>query len=512
MYINRAMKKLLIFSIACFCMLSLSNGRTGPENDVVPPVRAVNLGGWLVTEGWIKPSLFDAIPNKDFLDGTGVQLKSVTVGKYLCAESGGGTIIVANRSAASGWETFSLWRINETTFNFRVFDKRFVGLHTDGNGIDIVAVANTPGATETFEIQRKPDELNRVRIRAPNGLFLQVKTEELVSADYEGNGGWGDDNPSVFLLTISGRLQGEYQITNGYGPLLAPQVMKEHWSTYIVEEDFKFIKKNGLNAVRIPVGWWIASDPNPPKPYVAGSLLALDNAFSWAQKYGIRVIIDLHAAPGSQNGWEHSSSRDGSQEWGQTDANIQQTVDVIDFLTARYAKSPSLFAVELINEPLSPGVSLDTLTNYYIAAYNAVRKHSSTAYVVLSNRLGPHEPRELFTLTTGFTKVALDVHHYNLFSSIFDNLSVQQNIDYVNNNRTTQLNEITTSNGPLIFVGEWVAEWQVSGATKEDYQRYAEAQLRVFGQTAFGWAYWTLKNVNKYWSLEWMINNGYINL
>lgn len=121
--------------------------------------------------------------------------------------------------------------------------------------------------------------------------------------------------------------------------------------------------------------------------------------------------------------------------------------------TYRYKKSPSLFAVELINEPLSPGVSVDTLTNYYRAGYDAVRKHSSTAYIVLSNRLGPHQPTELFTLTTGFTKVALDVHHYNLFSSIFDNLTVQQNIDYVNNNRTAQLNEITTSNGPLIFVG-----------------------------------------------------------
>jgi len=32
-----------------------------------PKIRAVNLGGWLVTEGWIEPSLFDAIPNKDFL-------------------------------------------------------------------------------------------------------------------------------------------------------------------------------------------------------------------------------------------------------------------------------------------------------------------------------------------------------------------------------------------------------------------------------------------------------------
>ena len=30
-------------------------------------VKAVNLGGWLVTEGWIKPSLFDGIPNNDFL-------------------------------------------------------------------------------------------------------------------------------------------------------------------------------------------------------------------------------------------------------------------------------------------------------------------------------------------------------------------------------------------------------------------------------------------------------------
>ena len=50
----------------------------------------------------------------------------------------------------------------------------------------------------------------------------------------------------------------------------------------------------------------------------------------------MRIIIDLHAAPGSQNGWEHSSSRDGSQEWGKTDENIQQTVDVIEFLTARY--------------------------------------------------------------------------------------------------------------------------------------------------------------------------------
>ncbi|KAB1199825.1 putative glucan 1,3-beta-glucosidase A [Morella rubra] len=218
-----------------------------------------------------------------------------------------------------------LWRINEKTFNFRVSNKQFVGLDTGGNGIDAVAVSTTPGNTETFEIVGESDDSTRVRIKAANGFFLQ-----------------------------------------------------EHWNTFIVEDDFKFISENGLNAARIPVGWWIASDPDPPQPYVGGSLKALDNAFLWA-----------------------TSSRDGSQEWGKTDDNIQQTVAVIDFLTARYAKSQSLYAVELINEPLSPEASLESLNKYYKAGYDAVHKHSFTAFVVLSNRLGDIDPREFFPLANG---------------------------------------------------------------------------------------------------------------
>lgn len=57
-----------------------------------------------------------------------------------------------------------------------------------------------------------------------------------------------------------------------------------------------------------------------------------------------------------------------------------------------------------------------------------------------------------------------------------------------------------------------MAEWNVKDATKADYQRFANAQLEVWGRATFGWAYWTLKNVNKHWSLEWMIKNGYIKL
>ncbi|KAF5942520.1 hypothetical protein HYC85_020162 [Camellia sinensis] len=118
-------------------------------------------------------------------------------------------------------------RINETSFQFRVYNKQFMGLDTAGNGIDLVAVTDMPGGrSETFQIVRNSDDLNRIRIKASNGFFLQVKTADLVTADSKGNGSWGDDDPSVFIMWVSGRFDGEYQVTNGYGPTKAPQVMR----------------------------------------------------------------------------------------------------------------------------------------------------------------------------------------------------------------------------------------------------------------------------------------------
>ena len=58
-----------------------------------------------------------------------------------------------------------------------------------------------------------------------------------------------------------------------------------------------------LNHVRIPIGYW-AYDVGPGEPYIQGQHDYLVKAVSWAGKYNLRVIIDLHGAPGSQNGYE----------------------------------------------------------------------------------------------------------------------------------------------------------------------------------------------------------------
>ena len=38
----------------------------------------------------------------------------------------------------------------------------------------------------------------------------------------------------------------------------------------------------------------------------AGQWTYLLKAFQWARKYGIRINLDMHSCPGSQNGYNHS--------------------------------------------------------------------------------------------------------------------------------------------------------------------------------------------------------------
>src|ERR1051325_2659992 len=99
-----------------------------------------------------------------------------------------------------------------------------------------------------------------------------------------------------------------------------------------------------------------------------------------------------------------------------------------------------------MNEPR--GVDLESLKKYYKAGYDAVRKHTSSAYVIMSNPLD-RDSKVLLPFVKAFDKVVIDVHYYNLFWDKFSNMNVKQNIDYIKYQRASEINSLTTSNGPL---------------------------------------------------------------
>ncbi|KAK2970891.1 hypothetical protein RJ640_029693, partial [Escallonia rubra] len=488
-------------------------------------VRGVNLGGWLVVEGWIKPSLFDGIPNEDMLslcvasvyktftvplvnqmqDGTDVQFKSVAMQKYVSAENGGGMNVTVDRDVPSSWETFRLWRVSDSEFQFRTSRGQF--LTCEGDGGFVSATSKSPSTMGTFFIDINRE--NRVHVRVRNGTYLQASMSNQLTADYPGIPGW-DDNAATFeMMIVANNLHGDYQLANGYGH---DKAKERHRKNFITVEDFKFLHRRGINTVRIPVGWWIAFDPNPPAPFIGGTLEALDNAFSWAQAYSIKCIIDLHAAPGSQNGMEHSASRDGTTGWPTSPDYISQTLDVIEFLASRYAKHPAMLGFELLNEPSAAEVPLDVLVSFYKQGYQMIRKYSSAAYVIICQRIGTVDPFELYQADIGSFNIVVDLHYYNLFDATFVNMSVEANIQYIFNSRETQLKALNSANGPLVFIGEWVNEWDVTSASQTDYQDFGRSQLDVYNAASFGWAYWTLKNDRMHWDFEWNIRNSYLQL
>lgn len=69
-----------------------------------------------------------------------------------------------------------------------------------------------------------------------------------------------------------------------------------------VEQDFAEIAGAGLNWVRIPIPFW-AIETWGNEPFMARTCWQyILQALEWARKYGLRVKIDLHTMPGSQNG------------------------------------------------------------------------------------------------------------------------------------------------------------------------------------------------------------------
>ena len=117
--------------------------------------------------------------------------------------------------------------------------------------------------------------------------------------------------------------------------------LQEHRETFITEDDFRWIRNCGLNAVRLPVGYWMLE---APKPFVPSADF-VDFALEQALRNNLKVILDLHGAPGSQNGWDHSG-RSGETGWHKDPNNIKETIRILGAFAQRYGKHPALYGIE----------------------------------------------------------------------------------------------------------------------------------------------------------------------
>ena len=85
----------------------------------------------------------------------------------------------------------------------------------------------------------------------------------------------------------------------------------------------------------------------------------------WCDQIGIRVLIDLHGAPGSQNGFDNSGRR-GPARWVDDYSHMDRTLVVLDkvtelvlnWITSGKIAESTLWGIEVVNEPLGKEESL----------------------------------------------------------------------------------------------------------------------------------------------------------
>jgi endoglucanase len=139
------------------------------------------------------------------------------------------------------------------------------------------------------------------------------------------------------------------------GATAASRFWMQFRDVYIAKEDIEFLKATGFNTVRVPVNWRLFVEPgeNGVDRFEGSGWSLLDRLVQWCREAGLRVIIDLHAAPGGQTGVNHDDGP-GFPLTFYVPRYRQLTIALWRQLAAHYRDEATILGYDLLNEPISP--------------------------------------------------------------------------------------------------------------------------------------------------------------
>lgn len=269
----------------------------------------------------------------------------------------------------------------------------------------------------------------------------------------------------------------------------AAERIERHHATFITEADFRWLAEHGVNAVRIPVGYWVLEGD---ERYVSG-VRWLDWAMDMADKYELQVLIDVHGLPGSQNGRDHSGQV-GKARWYREAAYRERSVAAVAVIARRYRDRASLWGVQIINEPRTSWAYW-TLRRYYRRVYRElVRILRPETAIVISDAFMPRRLSGALRATSH--PVILDIHLYHMATPFAKSRSIEW--FFAKTRRRGKLLKRLGKTQPII-IGEWSGV--ISGETMrqiprerhdELFEQYVALQQEVYSAT-HGWFYWSYK-------------------
>ena len=310
--------------------------------------------------------------------------------------------------------------------------------------------------------------------------FLHNLNGEVVDGDGQpillrgfGLGGWLV--PEGYMLHNQAWIQGfesPTDIENHVLELIGPDEANNFWelyrANYVAQADIDKIAEWGFNHIRVPFHYKQFYDSTGTEIPIGYAII--DELITWCQPHNIYIILDMHCAPGAQNGGPISDS-DGIARLWLEDSYKELTIQIWKEIATYYADHTLIAGYDLINEPVLPsGVSLEEFKQLYVDITEAIRE-------VDNNHLIWIEGNWYGTDFAGLTPPWDDNMGYS-FHKYWGQTDITTIQSYIN---------MRNNYGVPLWMGE-------SGENSNHW--YYEV-FKLLEENNIGWNFWTHKKVDK---------------
>jgi len=168
----------------------------------------------------------------------------------------------------------------------------------------------------------------------------------------------------------------QWSVCEALGPKWGNEVLRSHWDNWLTEDHIRGLAEREVEIVRLPIGDWTLQPYGPYVGCTEGAAEKIEWSLDMFAKYGIKVLLDVHAWKDSQNGFDNSGKASDFywidethfEHWPHQNAhwmghwngseydvinheNIKLALENIQLLMERYGHHPAVYAFEPMNEP-----------------------------------------------------------------------------------------------------------------------------------------------------------------
>jgi len=291
------------------------------------------------------------------------------------------------------------------------------------------------------------------------------------------------------------------------GPAKAKFFFDRLLDHFLTEDDIVFMKRAGVNVLRLPLNYRHFEDDLRSAEYNASGFKRLEEAVSLCEKHGIYVIFDLHAVQGWQNpDWHSDNASRHSLFWRH--AHFQDRWIRLWRELAHHYKGESVIAgYNVMNEPVTGNprgfydsnyaTDWDMINRLYRSVVKSIRSVDSKHIVFLEGDL-------YSTRFEGFDEpfddnLVYSCHHYT--SQGFGPGAYPNEEQGWNRERQKRFFEkqqgiqFSRRHSVPLWVGEFGSVYNGPSEEVPDRLRALDDEISVFEETGVHWTTWTYKDV-----------------